>query len=102
MSPRPFRRPNNNARRPNRPQQNRNSQDPNRNGRPGGPSVSDGAATGVLALDKPGSVELPAAMSVKELADLLQQTPVQVIKELMKNGIIASINQTVDYETAAV
>ncbi len=41
-------------------------------------------------------------MTVKELADLLGQSPVQVIKELMKNGIIANINQTVDYETAAV
>src|SRR5438067_10554524 len=41
-------------------------------------------------------------MTVKELGDLLGQSPVQVIKELMKNGIVANINQTIDYETAAV
>src|SRR5581483_7499080 len=63
----------------------------------------DGSSpAGVLAPERPRVVELPAALTVKELADLLGQSPVQVIKELMKNGIIANINQTVDYETAAV
>jgi broad specificity phosphatase PhoE len=39
---------------------------------------------------------------VKELADLLRVSPVEVIKELMKNGVMASVNQVVDYETAAI
>jgi translation initiation factor IF-2 len=46
-------------------------------------------------------VELPRALSVKELADVLRIPPVEVIKELMKNGVMATINQTVDYDTAA-
>jgi translation initiation factor IF-2 len=41
-------------------------------------------------------------MSVKELSDLLHVGPVDVIKELMKNGVMASVNQTIDFDTAAI
>jgi translation initiation factor IF-2 len=47
-------------------------------------------------------VELPRALTVKELADLLRVSPVDIIKELMKNGVMASINQVIDYDTAAI
>lgn len=47
-------------------------------------------------------VAIPAALTVKELGDLLSVTPVEVIKRLMTNGVMASMNQTIDYETAAV
>jgi translation initiation factor IF-2 len=50
----------------------------------------------------PRSVELPRALTVKELSDLLRLTPVDIIKELMKNGVMASINQVIDYDTAAI
>jgi len=39
---------------------------------------------------------------VKDLAELLGVSPAQVIKELLSNGILATINQTIDYDTAAV
>jgi len=39
---------------------------------------------------------------VKELADALGISSVDVIKELMKNGIMAPINQVIDYDTAAI
>ena len=39
---------------------------------------------------------------VRELADLVGATPVRVIKELIKNGVMATINQSVDYRVAAV
>ena len=45
---------------------------------------------------------IPAAVVVNDLADLLGVTPVDVIKELMKNGVMATINQVVDFDTAAV
>lgn len=48
------------------------------------------------------AVELPRALTVKELADLLKVSPVEIIKELMKNGVMASINQVIDFETAAI
>lgn len=47
-------------------------------------------------------VRIPQAVGVKDLAELLSITPVEVIKELMKNGVMASINQVVDFDTAAV
>ena len=47
------------------------------------------------------SVEIPAALSVRELAELLQVSPVDAIKQLMRSGIMANINQVIDYESAA-
>lgn len=46
-------------------------------------------------------VELPPVMTVSELGDALEANPVDVIKELMKEGIMASLNQQIDYATAA-
>ena len=40
-------------------------------------------------------------MSVKELADLLHITSIEVIKQLMRNGIMANINQIINYDVAA-
>jgi translation initiation factor IF-2 len=47
-------------------------------------------------------VALPPALTVKELGELLGVTPVEVIKRLMTNGVMASMNQSIDYETAAI
>jgi translation initiation factor IF-2 len=47
-------------------------------------------------------VTLPEALTVKELADLLGVSPVDVIKRLMTNGVMANQNQTIDYDTAAI
>ncbi|MCL0093744.1 translation initiation factor IF-2 [Dehalococcoidia bacterium] len=46
-------------------------------------------------------IALPRSLTVKHLADLLGTTPIEVIKRLMRRGVMASINQAVDYETAA-
>jgi translation initiation factor IF-2 len=47
-------------------------------------------------------IEIPARLTVRELAQLMGVSPIDVIKRLMYDGIIATINQTIDYETAAV
>ena len=47
-------------------------------------------------------IRIPQAVIVKDLAELLGVTPIDVIKELMKNGVMATINQVVDFDTAAV
>jgi len=47
-------------------------------------------------------LELPRVLSVKELADRMGVSPVDVIKELMKNGVMAAINQSIDFDTAAI
>ncbi len=48
------------------------------------------------------TLEIPRVLSVKELGDLMSVSPVEVIKELMKNGVMASINQVIDFDTAAI
>jgi translation initiation factor IF-2 len=45
--------------------------------------------------------DLPRSVSVRQLAERLQVDSIQVIKQLMRNGIMANINQVIDYETAA-
>ncbi len=47
-------------------------------------------------------VELPPAMTVKQLAETLGISGVEVIKQLMQNGVMAGINQSIDYDTAAI
>lgn len=47
-------------------------------------------------------LEIPPSMTVKALAELMGLSPVDIIKQLMRNGVMASINQVVDYDTAAI
>jgi translation initiation factor IF-2 len=47
-------------------------------------------------------VEIPEFLTVRRLATLLDVSPIDVIKELMKAGVMANINQQIDYETAAI
>jgi len=48
------------------------------------------------------AIVIPDFLTVRELATLMDVSPIDVIKELMKNGILANINQQIDYETAAI
>lgn len=53
--------------------------------------------------EKPtGPITIPPQIVVKDLAELLQATPNEVIRTLIKHGVFASINQVVDYEKAAL
>lgn len=47
-------------------------------------------------------VEIPDFLTVRELARLMDVSPIDVIKELMGAGVMANINQQIDYETAAI
>ncbi|GAP41736.1 translation initiation factor IF-2 [Flexilinea flocculi] len=47
-------------------------------------------------------IEIPYAITVRDLAKLLQSNSIQVIKVLMANGVMANINQMIDYDTAAI
>ena len=47
------------------------------------------------------ALELPRTLSVRQLADTLKATPVDVIKQLMRQGLMANINQVIDYDVAA-
>lgn len=48
------------------------------------------------------AIEVPDIITVRELAELMKVSPIDVIKTLMNDGIIASINQSLDYETATI
>lgn len=47
-------------------------------------------------------VLLPEYLTVRELAEQLGASPIDVMKRLIANGIMASINQQIDYDTAAI
>jgi len=51
---------------------------------------------------KERQIELPPFLTVKQLADLLATSGMEVKKQLMRNGVMASVNQTIDYDTAAI
>ena len=45
---------------------------------------------------------LPETMTVQYLAEVMNQNPIDVIKQLMRNGIMASMNQVIDYKVATL
>ncbi|MCX6004964.1 MAG: translation initiation factor IF-2 [Chloroflexi bacterium] len=44
---------------------------------------------------------LPPIITVKQLADMISVSPIEIIKQLMRNGIMANINQALEYEVAS-
>ncbi len=61
----------------------------------------NGSSGAVGAATKGKVVTLPRTITVRELGEMLKSTPVDVIKELMKRGVMAAINQSVEYDVAA-
>jgi translation initiation factor IF-2 len=47
-------------------------------------------------------LELPMMVTVRDLALRTESSPIQVIKILMSNGVMANINQQIDFDTAAI
>lgn len=47
-------------------------------------------------------IELPSNLTVRDFAELMDASPIDVIKTLMANGVMANINQQIDFDTAAV
>ena len=47
-------------------------------------------------------IELPANVVIRDLAQIIEQSPIDIIKKLMSNGVMATINQSVDFDTAAI
>jgi len=70
------------------------------------PPRRDGTfAAGAVQVADPrerGAIELPGTITVKELAELLGVNPADIIRELIKSGIFATINQLVDRDTASL
>ncbi|HZO28232.1 MAG TPA: translation initiation factor IF-2 [Chloroflexota bacterium] len=94
--PRPFRRGGGGRGRP-RPGGSRGRSN-NRRG-PFTPNGGEQSGNGVAVAQR--SVELPPIMTVEELATLLSLPPAAIISGLIKNGIFATMNQVIDYDTAS-
>ena len=47
-------------------------------------------------------IELPSSIVIRDLAQMIQKSPIDLIKKLMSNGVMATINQAVDFDTAAI
>lgn len=47
-------------------------------------------------------LELPGVITVRQLATLTKSSPIDIIKQLMSNGVMANINQQLDFDTAAL
>ena len=67
--------------------------------------VKPGSTTSV-APPKPAApappIELPSTITVPDLAVKLKVTPIDIIKKLMANGVMANINQPIDFDTASL
>jgi translation initiation factor IF-2 len=68
------------------------------------PRRPDQNASSVQTIDprERGAIELPGTITVKELAELLSVNVADVIRELIKSGIFATINQLIDRDTASL
>ncbi len=64
-------------------------------------AFTPGAVSVVEPLER-GAIELPGTITVKELAELLAVSPADIIRELIKSGIFATINQLIDRDTASL
>jgi translation initiation factor IF-2 len=47
-------------------------------------------------------IDIADYLSVRELAQAINESPIAVIKALMSNGVMANINQQIDFDTAAI
>ncbi|MCD7796585.1 MAG: translation initiation factor IF-2 [Clostridiales bacterium] len=47
-------------------------------------------------------IQIPDEITISELANLLRMTATEVIKKLMTLGVMASVNEVIDYDTAAI
>ena len=68
-------------------------------------STNERTAISVPLKEAPPQVrdlELPESITVRDLADQMGCSPIELIKELMNAGVMANINQRIDYDTAAI
>lgn len=55
-----------------------------------------------MATEEKKLLQLPETISVRTLASLIGQDPTAVIGKLISNGVMANINQNIDFDTAAL
>ncbi|HET6746374.1 MAG TPA: translation initiation factor IF-2 N-terminal domain-containing protein, partial [Candidatus Limnocylindria bacterium] len=83
---------------PRRYQPRRGPRPQRRRGAPGGAAVAEPVAP----VRPSGPFELPSSIAVKDLAEALGISTGEIISELIRNGIFATINQSIDFDTASL
>jgi translation initiation factor IF-2 len=66
------------------------------------PDQTTGTSVLVVEPSERGAIEIPGTLTVQDLAVRLGVNPADVIRELIKSGIFATINQTIDRDTASL
>lgn len=75
---------------------------PNRGTRRRGPRRGPGSgAVTVSGPDLNTVLEIPPALMVSQLADVMHANPIDIIKNLMRTGVMVTVNEVIDFETAA-
>lgn len=59
-------------------------------------------ATAAASADEQKSIALPEKITVKQFADKLNKHVTELVAILLKNGIMATINENIDFETATI
>jgi translation initiation factor IF-2 len=81
-----------------------NNRGPNRGGPPQG--GNRGGYNNNRSQDRrpqePRIIELPGSIALRDLATKINVSPINIIRELMQNGMMATINQQLDFDTAAI
>lgn len=63
--------------------------------------VNGGRPRDLDSATEPRELELPKTLTVKQLADQMRRDPIDIIKELIRSGVMANINQVIDFDTAS-
>jgi translation initiation factor IF-2 len=70
--------------------------------RTGGAAAAAVAEAQAAAARPTGPVELPDPVVVKDLAETLKVSHAEIINVLIRNGIFATVNQSIDFDTASL
>jgi translation initiation factor IF-2 len=57
---------------------------------------------GTTVVQEITEAQIPSVVTVRDFSTILNRPVNEVIKELMKNGVLASLNERIDFETAAI
>ncbi len=56
----------------------------------------------IRAVNQDKFIEIPTFITVKDFAAKINESLVKVMENLMKNGVLATLNEKIDYETASI
>jgi translation initiation factor IF-2 len=64
--------------------------------------IREGAAQAEIIRQSGGELKIPPVITVREFAALANQPIAKILTTLMKNGVLASMNERIDFDTASI